>query len=173
MVSICPLRVEELAEIIAIQFDEEALPYLTQIDVQHMQKKRLCPSGADPDSMTISAGSTSLVVTGWTLMMTKSSLEVTHLLVNSGTDSTSPPSPSHHASSPLPTLALTLRVVALTALTLTLRVVALTAPALTPCVVALAACPHTTPAALALLTGGVAAFNISCIGHGTSSLFVL
>jgi hypothetical protein len=55
---------------------------------------------------------------------------------------------------PLTILALTLHVVALTALTLTLHIVALTAPALTPCVVALAARPHTTPAALASLTGG-------------------
>ena len=55
----------------------------------------------------------------------------------------------HLASSEehLNTLALTLRVVALTALALTLHVIALTALALrplTPCVVALTAHPHTT-----------------------------
>jgi Ankyrin repeats (many copies) len=59
-------------------------------------------------------------------------------------------------------------------LALTLCVVALTAPALTPCVVALAACPHTTTPRQQLWhrsLEGVAAFDISCIGHGTPSLF--
>ncbi|KAI0273205.1 hypothetical protein BGY98DRAFT_1099506 [Russula aff. rugulosa BPL654] len=68
--------------------------------------------------------------------------DIAWLLIDHGADSTSPPSPSHHASSPSLTLALTL------------RVVTLTAPALTPCVVALATRPHTMPAALASLTGG-------------------
>jgi hypothetical protein len=43
MVSIRPLRVEELAEILAIQFDEEALPIFNTIGLQYTQKKRLCP----------------------------------------------------------------------------------------------------------------------------------
>jgi hypothetical protein len=43
MASIRPLRVEELAEILAIQFDEEALPIFNTIGLQYTQKKRLCP----------------------------------------------------------------------------------------------------------------------------------
>jgi hypothetical protein len=45
MVSIRPLRVEKLAEILAIQFDEDVLPslHLTQIGGLQMQEKRSCP----------------------------------------------------------------------------------------------------------------------------------
>ncbi|KAI0266919.1 hypothetical protein BGY98DRAFT_1102336 [Russula aff. rugulosa BPL654] len=209
MASIRPLRVEELAEILAIQFDEEVLPIFNTIGLQYTQKKRLCPGGhqvvqfshfsvkeyltserlatvEEPSSSTSMTKSTGLAEhliaahsedvnseggcaplhaaaqSGYRevaelLLGSSASLDdIARLLIDRGADVNAQEEDRwtalHLASSEehLTTLAFTPS----PTLALTLRVVALTAPALTPCVVALAACPHTTPAALASLTGG-------------------